>query len=153
MKSNRGNETCIQHSVDVSSVGYTLFSKQLPTLKSESFILGSSVVIMTVLRAERLKNRGSMPGRVKVLSSPKRPGRLGGPTQLLTKCVSVTLFQGFKGLGPETDNSFRLGMSGAIPPLHHVLSWLEQGRYNSTYRLVISSLSCSVFSLMPHKFC
>jgi hypothetical protein len=73
----QGNETYIQHWVDVKSPVQTVLST-LALLRVEFIILVRHSVIVTILRAGRLKNRGRVPVRVEIPSCAKSPDQLGG---------------------------------------------------------------------------
>jgi len=104
----------------------------LALFQVEIIILVRQSVIVTILWAGRLKNRGRVPVRVEILSSAKSRDLLGGwgGGGIHPPSYSVGLRHfpnGICGRGLKLTINLSLEMSGTIPPLRHVLSYRAQG--------------------------
>jgi hypothetical protein len=135
---------CIFHEYRFPDVAYVRWKEGTPILLSDrgcsalSFYLGRIrieswsrdhlVGILTRLRAERLRNRSSVPGKFKTIFAPSlRLDRLWSPPNHVFNGHG-NCFLGVTWPKGEADHTSlyqvpRFSVHGAIPPLTHTSSW------------------------------
>jgi hypothetical protein len=105
--------------------------KNCDELSHISWSQNKVVSILTRLRAGRVRNRGSIPGRVNIFSSSSiHPDHLWDPpTSCLVGTGAPSAEEKRHGLeaGHSLPSRADLSITGAIPPLPHMPSLCAQG--------------------------